>query len=818
MLGGHRGGLRANLIPRFSHFSLKIALTQPPRANTIALTVTHDTTNGGDISLGGRSSALGGRSSALGGLTVADLSGGLAAALCSMFLADNGARVVRVVLDDEDAVRNPPVFALYDRGKEVVRIDGADGGGADALGAILADADVLLEDFPPSSPTRARLGLDAAGARRAGLVHCSITAYGAAGPLADEPADHDLVAARTGILASQPSRRGDGPIHVVHPVAYVGAGLLAALGVAAALYRRERTGRGARVETSLMAGALLYAPKVAGANVPVRRVNMTTQGGGPFYSVFECADGEWIQLGCIHSGFVDIAAAALGVAEFIASNPEMGDGRWPRDEEARRRLFAKVAERIRTRSAAEWIAELQAADVPCDRAQTAREAMSDPQILHNGLVRELDDPLFGKTLMTGAPINLSETPPKIGLARAEKAVRPEELDLAKPARAPEAESPQDGDSGGNPPLSGVRVMEMTNVIAGPVAGRLLADLGADMIKFESPFGDISRPGGGAGFISYNAGKRSVSVDTKTRAGAEVARRLAASADLILANMRPGATERMGLSADFLREANPRIVQTHITAYGWDGPYAQRPGVDPIAQALTGLQRAQGGAGGAPVYLSALAPCDYTGGALGALGAVLGLLARERFGIGQKADTNLLAAGALMNADGFIHYDGKTPRPLPDANQFGLGARRRLYRTSDGWIYLAADAPAQDAAAAAFLDGAEDALAGMSTAAALDALSARGLPCAPVVEYYARGFFHDPQASANGMIAELTHPALGALKLSGSLMSFDGVGTLPKRHTPLLGEHTAEVLAELGYDRERIAALYEDGAVKTEFSV
>ena len=760
--------------------------------------------------------------SALGGLTVADVSGGLAAALCSMFLADNGARVVRVVFDDHDAVRHPPVFALYDRGKEVVRIDN---GGAGGLGGILAGADVLLEDFAPSSQTRARLGLDMAGARRSDLVHCSITAYGANGPLAGEPADHDLVAARTGILASQPSGRGEGPIHVVHPVAYVGAGVLAALGISAALYRRERTGRGGRVATSLMAGALLYAPKVDGENVPVRRMNMTTQGGGPFYSVFECADGEWIQLGCIHSGFVDIAAAALGVAEFIASNPEMGDGRWPRDEDARRRLFDKVAERIRTRSADEWIAELQAADVPCDRAQTAREAMSDPQILHNGLVRELDDPLFGKTLMTGPPINLSETPPKIRSARAATAVRPEDLDLpksesARVSRAPKAESARNADGdGGGLPLSGVRAMEMTNVIAGPVAGRLLADLGADMIKFESPFGDISRPGGGAGFISYNAGKRSVSVDTKTRAGAEVARRLAASADLILANMRPGATERMGLSEDFLRDANPRAVQTHITAYGWDGPYAQRPGVDPIAQALTGLQRAQGGAGGAPVYLSALAPCDYTGGALGALGAVLGLLARERFGIGQKADTNLLAAGALMNADGFIHYDGKTPRPLPDADQLGIGARRRLYRTSDGWIYLAADGQDDEAAQAAeFWDGAEEALAQMSTAQALDELSALGISRAPVVENYARGFFQDPQAQANGMIAELTHPALGALKLSGSLVSFDGVGTLPKRYTPLLGEHTAEVLAELGYSGEGAAALYADGAVKTEFSV
>ena len=734
-----------------------------------------------------------------------------------MFLADNGARVVRVA-GDAGAARRGDVFALYDRGKEVVRLDD---GGAGALGAILDGADVLLDDFPPSSPARARLGLDeAAVARRPDLVHCLITAYGASGPLADEPADHDLVAARMGILASQPSRRGGGgPIHVVHPVAYVGAGLLAALGIVSALYRREKTGRGGRVETSLMAGALLYAPKVEGANVPVRRMNMTTQGGGPFYSVFECADGEWIQLGCIHSGFVDIAAAVIGVADFIASNPEMGDGRWPRDEDARRRLFSKVAERIRTRSAAEWIAALQSADVPCDRAQTASEAMDDPQILHNGLVRELNDPVFGKTLMTGAPINLSETPPMIRAARAATAVRVEDLpawaasaSVSRP-RAPKAESARDGV--GAPPLAGVRVMEMTNVIAGPVAGRLLADLGADMIKFESPFGDISRPGGGAGFISYNAGKRSVSVDTKTAAGAEIARRLAASADLILANMRPGATARMGLDDGFLRDANPRVVQTHITAYGWDGPYAQRPGVDPIAQAITGLQRAQGGAGGAPVYLSALAPCDYTGGALGALGAVLGLLARERFGIGQKVDANLLAAGALMNADGFIRYEGKTPRPLPDADQFGLGARRRLYRTSDGWIYLAADGPAQDDAAAAFTNGAEEALAGMSTAAALDALAARGLPCAPATEDYARGFFQDAQAQANGMIAELTHPTLGALNLSGGLVSFDGAAALPTRHTPLLGEHTAEILAELGYDGERVAALYGAGAVKTE---
>ena len=589
---------------------------------------------------------------ALGGITVVDVSSGLAAALASMMLADNGARVIRVALRDEDVVRNRDIFAVYDRGKEVARLDADDPNSPALLRDLRAGADVLLDDFAPSSPLRERLGIDGMRDGNDSLVHCSITAYGARGPLRDEPADHDLVAARMGILGSQPSNRG-GAVYVAHPVAYVGAALLACMGICAALFRRERTGKGSRVETSLMAGALLYTPKAVSDSLPPRPIRMTPQGGGPFYSVFECADGEWIQIGCIHSGFVDLAAAVIGVAGDIAANPEFGDGRWPRTESARKRLFDMVADKLRSRPSAEWIADLRAADVPCDVVRTAEQAMSDAQILHNGLVQEVDDPLLGKTRMIGLPIALSETP---GFVRSEgrgaRSERPSQPIAPKSAETPEASSQTDTPTPHSSPLAGVRIMEMTNVIAGPVAGRLLADLGADMIKFESPYGDISRPAGGAGFVAFNTNKRSVSVNTKTADGQEIARRIAATSDAILANMRPGATDRMGLDRETLAALNPRLIESHITAYGWDGPYSQRPGVDPIAQAITGLQRAQGGYGGPPVYLSALAPCDYTGGALGALGTILALLARERTGIAQRANTNLLAAGALMCADGF----------------------------------------------------------------------------------------------------------------------------------------------------------------------
>ncbi|MCE2457268.1 MAG: CoA transferase [Dehalococcoidia bacterium] len=753
--------------------------------------------------------------SALDGITVVDLSTGLAGGLASMFLADNGARVVRIAFYDEDVVRMPGIFAVYDRGKEVLRLD--PDASPEAVGELCADADIVLDDFAPGSSLRAQLGIDGLRSDNERLIHCSITAYGSDGPLKDEPADHDLVAARTGVLASQPSYRG-GPIHVVHPIAYVGAGMLAALGICAAIYRREKTGIGSRVETSLMAGALLYTPKAVSDAIPTRNALPSPQGGGPFYSVFECADGEWLQIGCIHSGFVDLASVVIGVADVIAMNPEFGDGRWPATEDARRRLFDIVADRIRTRPSDEWIEELWAADVPCDLVRSAQEAMSDPQIIHDGLVQQLDDPVLGDTAMMGLPIKLAATPgqvrgPRVGGLQTRPYREHENRSQSRHSRESGNPGVEEGES--SLPLSGVRIMEMTNVIAGPVAGRLLADLDAEMVKFESLDGDISRPAGGAGFISYNTNKISVSVNTRTDEGKEVARRLAATSDAILANMRPGATDRMGLDSETLNELNPGLIQSHVTAYGWDGPYSHRPGVDPIAQAITGLQHAQGGYDNPPVYLGVLAPCDYTGGALGALGTVLGLVARERLGTAQRVNTSLLAAGSLMCMDGFMRYEDMTPRPLPDSDQYGVSPLRRVYSASDGWIAVAADSPVTGLTWLSSSEQAERAIADMTVSEVLNTLRQHGVPCAPVVENYVNGFFDDPQTQSNRMATVLDHPSLGPVKMSGNLVAFDGSTTLPTRPTPLLGQHTREVLDELGYTPDQIDELYELGVVKTE---
>ena len=300
---------------------------------------------------------------------------------------------------------------------------------------------------------------------------------------------------------------------------------------------------------------------------------------------------------------------------------------------------------------------------------------------------------------------------------------------------------------------------MTNVIAGPVAGRLLADLGADMIKFESPFGDISRPGGGAGFISYNAGKRSVSVDTKTRAGAEVARRLAASADLILANMATGRDRAHGAGRGLpaarqpAHSANPHYrIRMGRTLRPASRRRPNRAGAD-RASARAGRR---GRRAGVSVRARAVRLHRRRAGR-----------SRRGSGASRARTVRNRAEGGYQPARSRRADEPRTDssnttarRPALCRTQTSSGLARAgvsIERPTAGYIWRRTRI-GKTMKPAEFLDGAEDALAQMSTADALDALSARGLPRAPVVEDYARGFFQDPQAQANGMIAELTHPA------------------------------------------------------------
>jgi crotonobetainyl-CoA:carnitine CoA-transferase CaiB-like acyl-CoA transferase len=783
---------------------------------------------------------------ALDGLTVLDLSTGPAAALATMLLSDHGARVVRLIAPGAPHLREGG-FVVWDRGKLSASLDldaalaAIDATRVPALGTPAAEyvrlvggADVLVEDFAPSSSRQRLVAWPRLQRMNPRLVACSMTAYGKRGPWKDEPPIEDLVLARTGLLSGMPGFRS-APVHVVHPLASVGAALLSANGIAAALLARETTGRGRLVETSLMAGALLFQTKVTGERLERPVFQTHPSGSAPFYSVYRCADGQWVQLGCVHVGFITTAAKLLGICDLIAE-PRFKIGKGGAAREDDDFLRATLTGILQSKPYAEWAAAFEAADVPFAPARVVEDGLSDPQVLHNGMVTTLEDPAVGPVMQMGVPIRLSRTPgrvagPRCAAVCAAKDVpvsgRPEvRVHPALPAQ-PAAE-PAD-----LPPLAGVRILEVTNLIAGPTAGRILADLGADVIKLEPPGGDMSRPIARAYFYAVNFNKRSVCIDTATEAGRQIVQRIAASADALIANLRPHATERMGIGP----AVNPRLIETHMTGYGWTGPYAKRPGIDPLAQALMGLSRAQGGDGNPPVFAAQLAPTDYTNGAMGALGTILALLVRARAGIVQRVDSDLLSGGIVLSSAWFTRYHGKPERPLADKEQYGLGPFHRLYRLRDGWIYVVAETDAARRAVCAsfgapvpepsalrpdpgqhpnqtpFAVTLAARLAERSVAEALAGLRAAGAPATEAPAPNSEVFLDHPHTAANDMVVVREHAKAGTMRLAWQLVTFANAHPSAGLPTPLLGEHTTEVLREVGCSEAEIQSLQAAGVAR-----
>ena len=782
---------------------------------------------------------------ALDGVTVVDLSDGTAGALFTMMMCDNGARVIRLERPACGSERQTSLYRMLDRGKESVFLD-LDGALEDTTAseprnegpladfdALVGSADVLVDTFQPSSSFQALVDYARLAEKNPGLVRCSITPYGRHGPHRDEPPLDDLVMARTGVLTAQPAFR-PGPVHVVHPIPSIGAAMLATQGTVAALIARERTGRGRHVNTSLMAGVLANSPKAQGESLkPWSGRQQRPTGDWPFYSVFRCSDGRWLQIGCIHDGFVNRAVDALGIRDSV-SELNVGTRYAQPDEEDRAKVYDVVARAFATRPRDEWAQAMEEADVPYAPILSLEDAASDSQAVHNEMFVEVDDPELGRAAQVGLAVKLLKTPGSVATPAPAPGEHTEAVIAGLRTAGPVPRyQPQPRPSGPDgPPLEGVKVLGIDNVIAGPMSTRLLADLGADVVKLEPPRGEISRPSGSSQFSSFNCNKRSVAVNGKEPDGQEIVRRLGAWADAISENMRSGAASRIGLSPEVLDDLNPSVAYTHITGFGSNGPYSHRPGLDPLAQAMAGLQVAQAGPGNPPVYLGMLAPGDYVAAMLGAVGTALGLFAREKTGVGQRTETCLLNAGILVALMGKDRGG--------DSGQHGRHALSRLYETGEGWLYVVAESDDEWQAMCRVLDRpdlpadprfstpqaraehdsalAEELSSAFKERTADDLVSAlleAAVPAAPAVESYETGFFCDPQASANRMVSEHQDSPLGAVKFSSHLVDFSNTRDIESRVTPQLGEHNREVLSELGYSEAEIEDLYARGIINTD---
>lgn len=396
-------------------------------------------------------------------------------------------------------------------------------------------------------------------------------------------------------------------------------------------------------------------------------------------------------------------------------------------------------------------------------------------------------------------------------------------------------------SGG--PLAGARVVELAHVMAGPLCGLLLADLGADVVKVERlPGGDATRgfvppdlDGESAAFMMLNRGKRGVALDLRADAGKGALRKMLEAADVVIENFRPGTMEGMGLGWDALSEMNPRLVYCAISGFGSTGPLGSQGGFDLIAQGLSGLMSITGeGPGRAPVKVGAPIT-DITAGILGALGVVAALHERTRTGRGRRVETSLFEAGITQTfwQSAITLATGESPGPLGSAHP--LAAPYQAFRTADGWINVGASNEGTWARLVAALEATEldsdprfrtnadrmvnlemlvEALAprfaAHATAHWLRVLEEAGVPAGPVASI--GEMLAHPQTLARGMVAEVEHARLGRVRTLGSpiKLSDQEPSEGPGRGAPMLGQHTREVLLGYGLAEREVDALLSGG--------
>ena len=407
-----------------------------------------------------------------------------------------------------------------------------------------------------------------------------------------------------------------------------------------------------------------------------------------------------------------------------------------------------------------------------------------------------------------------------------------------------SQAPGVGDAGSADvrPLVGIKVLDFTHIAAGPLATSMLGDMGATVIKVESPGGgDPTRhydevfPGAdGSYFLGINRSKRSIAIDLKSKDGLEIVRKLALESDVVVENYRPGVLRKMGLDYPTLSRVNTSIIYCSIAAFGTTGPYVARPGMDILVQGMGGMMGVTGERGQPPVKVGAPI-ADFIGSYLALYGITLALLARERQGLGQLVEISLLDGqiASLANYLTGFHQNGKPDGP--SGGQHPQLVPYQVFGSSDGYLIVAcltegfwtklcpaigrpdlANDPRFATNKVRTLNRAllipilaeifEQKTRGEWTAL----LAAADVPCGPVNTL--ADAFSDPQVVHNGMVQEIIHPKAGRIKVPGIAVKLSRTPGRISAPPPLLGEHTEQVLADLGYSNEAIAGLKAAGVI------
>jgi crotonobetainyl-CoA:carnitine CoA-transferase CaiB-like acyl-CoA transferase len=788
---------------------------------------------------------------ALDGVRILDLSWGVAGPLGVLLLAEQGADTIKVEPPGGDPFRAYDGYRVWNRSRRSVTLDLTSDAGQDALAALVRTADVVVESYRPGVKERLGFGWERVHELNSRTVLLSLAGYPEGHRWAGRPGYDALVQAASGQQWSQPGWRA-GPIFLHMPMPSMGALFLVASGATAALVARERTGEGQHVRTSLLQGALLYTTQIwqYGSAAPGSYHEMMSKSYPPGIHqqmIFECANGQWLHWS-VMSGLTPTKSIddVLGLEDAPDPFTFMVMPAEEREQvnQARRKKFLEWDRDALT-------AELRAHNHAAEPIIPMDEAYAHEQLIANGMVATVDDPTVGTTTQIGVPIHMLGTPGAIvgpqpqpgehnddilggelGLDAAQIAAATGDATRSVRAgrttginRITDRPAPAIARSEGRGPLDGIRLLDFGQYLAGPFGPMVLGDLGAEVIKIEPVTGDGMRMSSKP-FVGCQRGKRSLALDIKAPGGLDVARRLIATADVVHHNMTKGVAARLGIDYESCRAIRPDLVYCNTYAYGLEGPLSHFGGLDPLYQAAMGLEYEAGAthAGNTPLYYR-FGMCDTGNAMLSVVGVLLALYRRARTGDGQELWTSLHDAGAVFSSDAHLVDGTPWDRPRLDADLMGLGATYRLYRTQDGWLQVAAVTDADRAAlcnALALPDAADDSELAEQLEAVLATrtsghwqrlLDDAGVPVeAPVEDDEGQRFLFDADAERLGLIAQYEHPILGSMRQFGALVDFSETPKLADRPPPLTGQHTREILAEVGFADTEIDALHEQQVV------
>ena len=769
---------------------------------------------------------------ALEDLRIVDLTTGLAGPLATMTLSDHGADVIKVEPPRGDPQRSYIGSVVTNRGKRSVVLNLDAGADRDRLLELVDTADVLVESFVPGYLAERGLDYTTVATERPSLVYCSLTGYPRTTEAATRPAIDLLVQARSGMQYEQPGFR-EGPIFLHAPLPSIAASYFVVEGILAALYAREITGRGQWVETSLYQGVLSFTTQLW-QDVEHRVEPWVEIGREPRPNIYECADGLWVHSMHMAGGrgkdrsvlwdILGVHPRDIGVDPQVAmdsrammTNPKM-----------REAVDDLVREAIRRIPRQRLLDEFWANEIAIAPVRDAHESLEDEQVVNNGMSVEVDDPTIGAVRQVGTAFRLHGAPaPAVHGPQPALGQHSDEVFGALADDARRARDARPAKRSIDHALEGIKILDIGNFLAGPFGPMLLGDLGATVYKLESPEGDqmrhVTQP-----FNGCQRGKLDVVVDLKTDEGREIAQRLIREVDVVHHNMRPGVAERLGIDYETAKRLNPTIIYCHTTMWGNDGPRATWPGFDQLAQASCGLELELGGVGNGPNWYR-FGMCDQGCAVQSVLAVLMALYWRERTGEGQRVDSSIINAGVYFNTDAWIGPDGWSERPRTDRHQTGLGPLYRLYETSDGWLALAclgqshwaalakvvhglegddrfADTAARRANADALADVLGGFLATRTTQDAFDLLDGAGVPVEQAREDAVRTWFTQPDFVDAGLVADYRHPTYGRFRQFGHLVNMSETPGRIVAPPPLLGEHSRQVLEELGYSAEEIDQL------------